>query len=142
MSSGKFAVNKRNEYHHQVTGERLPHFIVMAVVVFCCFVELISCTQHLSIKSDIISSSPLEFDLFEEDATAEEEGNKKKSADYSITLNPETSGDDDYAWSCCDECEERERFALHDSPPILVQTGNTATLLICCNSHFREPGMV
>lgn len=81
--------------------------------------RLISCTQHLSIKSDLISSSPFEFDLFDEEVTEDVEHSKEVS--YSIAVNPVSSDDDDDDDSCCDECE-RELLALRNSPPLPVVT--------------------
>lgn len=74
--------------------------------------RLISCTQHISIQSAIISSSPLKFGLFDE----------VRSGEVTEAEWEEEKEEEDDESSCCDECEKRERLALHDSPPLLVQT--------------------
>lgn len=92
--------------------------LLTILLMFLFFKGLISCTQHLSIKSDLISSSPFEFDLFDEEAPEDVE--QSKEINYSIAVNPVSSDDDDD--SCCDECE-RELLALRSSPPLPVVTG-------------------
>lgn len=98
--------------------------------------KLISCSHHLSIQSAIISSSPVKFRIpgsesfvipVESDVVTMETDDSLPAGDSSENLEFTVSdGDDDDddsdCISDCDECEERERFALQDSPPVTVQT--------------------
>ena len=94
--------------------------------------ELISCLHHLSIQSAIMSSSPIKFQhVSDDDQSAAELSDVVVDTD-SVETEPICAfhnanmedEQDCYAISECEACDERERFALLDSPPLTVLSGN------------------
>ena len=106
----------------------------------CCCSELISCSHHLSIQSAIMSSSPIKFRISDDDRSA---SYVTMDADSMATESPCCFHDDsdteetDMSVSACDACDERERFALLDSPPVSVLTGIISTHCCYCPCHCK-----
>jgi len=100
----------------------LMYMLVCNVV--CCCAELISCSHHLSIQSAIVSSSPIKLHVSDSDDDHPSAELTDVGVDGVTMETADEEGEDcESVSSECAACDERERFALLDSPPVTVLTG-------------------
>jgi len=102
--------------------------ITKQCALWCGRVELISCDRHLSIQSALLSVSPVKLQGLGADIAVEVKAASHDEMQV-VAIDTENGEDDELSDAesdvipDCNECDERERLALVDSPPVLVQTG-------------------
>ena len=108
--------------------------------------ELISCSHHLSIQSAIMSSSPITFRASDNDCSAEQLNDVTAETDSMETASmchfhgdSDEEGDECVSVSACDACDERQRVALLDSPPVTVLTGTHVSSLSLSSLVHMSP---
>jgi hypothetical protein len=101
-----------------------PPYLIIAVVRPCA--ELISCDRHLSIQSALLSASPIKLRLPTDDVEDDVTEDMDWQETVAVIEEDDEFSDDEHE---CDECE-RERLALVDSPPVLVQSGTPQSISV------------
>ena len=94
---------------------------------------MISCQQHISFQSAVLSTSPIDFQLIDVEPKSGEETREDEElavATAAVSLDGDGDEDDDVeageeeiARSHCVACAHRQETALHDSPLPQVTTG-------------------
>jgi len=109
--------------NQQCESTRRKVHVNVYVGVQCC-AELISCSHHLSIQSAIVSSSPIKLHVSDSDDDRPSAELTDVGVDGVTMETADEEGEDcESVSSECAACDERERFALLDSPPVTVLTG-------------------